>query len=150
MPIKIISATEEHLNALVPLVDAYRQFYQQPSDLQGARVFIEEHLKNKTSVIFIAQDTDTNSYAGFTQLFSCYTTIGLGHCYILNDLYVDPSFRQRGIGEALLKHAISFGKEQKAKKLSLRTETTNHTAQRLYERVGWIRDEQFYTYKFTY
>jgi len=30
------------LEALIPLFDAYRQFYKQASDLQAARVFLQD------------------------------------------------------------------------------------------------------------
>src|SRR5579859_5777359 len=42
----IARATRDDLNALVPLFDAYRVFYRQPSDPERARSFLGERLEN--------------------------------------------------------------------------------------------------------
>ncbi len=151
MSIKIIPADASHLDALVPLVDAYRKFYRQESDIEATRSFMHERLENKNNdaFVFLAVN-EQDQYVGFAQLFSCYSTVSLGKIFILNDLFVDPNSRKQGVGEALLKRSIDFGNEHSCKKLMLRTEVTNVTAQSVYERVGWIKDEKFFTYNFTY
>ncbi len=151
MTIKVIPADMSHLEVLVPLVDAYRKFYRQESNLEATRTFMSERLENKNhdAHVFLAVN-EQDAFIGFAQLFSCYSTVSLGKIFILNDLYVDPNSRKQGVGEALLKRSIEFGKEHSCKKLMLRTEVTNVTAQSVYERVGWIKDEKFFTYNFTY
>jgi Acetyltransferase (GNAT) family len=52
--IRIQQATLDHLNDLVPLFDGYRQFFQQPSDLVGARTFLVQRLAKHDAVIFMA------------------------------------------------------------------------------------------------
>ena len=64
----------------------------------------------------------------------------------MNDLYVDSSTRKLGVGEALMHKAEDFAKETNARGLFLRTATDNTPAQKLYEKCGWVRDEQFYRY----
>ena len=46
----IQKATLNDLDSLSKLFDLYRIFYQQKSDLSGAREFIRERLNNKESV----------------------------------------------------------------------------------------------------
>ena len=53
---------------------------------------------------------------------------------------------RNGVGEALLEHARRFAQETGARALMLETATDNLTAQRLYERLGWVRETGFYTY----
>ena len=55
------------LEALIPLFDAYRQFYKQASDLQAARVFLQDKFNHGESVIFLAWEGP--KAVGFTQLF---------------------------------------------------------------------------------
>ena len=43
------------VDAVAPLFDAYRQFYQQSSDPALARAFIAERLARSESVIFLAE-----------------------------------------------------------------------------------------------
>lgn len=50
----ITRATLSDVDTLVPLFDDYRQFYEQDSDLEAARVFLTERLQQEQSVIFLA------------------------------------------------------------------------------------------------
>jgi hypothetical protein len=54
LEIRIRLATVRDVDLVVPLFCSYRQFYNQKSDLELAKKFISERLKNKQSVIFIA------------------------------------------------------------------------------------------------
>jgi ribosomal protein S18 acetylase RimI-like enzyme len=56
--IRIQQATLDHLNDLVPLFDGYRQFFQQPSDLVGARTFLAQRLAKHDAVIFMAYSSN--------------------------------------------------------------------------------------------
>jgi ribosomal protein S18 acetylase RimI-like enzyme len=58
-----------------------------------------------------------------------------------------PEFRRRGVGTLLLKSAIETARATGAVRLELATAITNVSAQRLYELLGWQRDE-FYLYGF--
>jgi len=135
---KIISATIENIDQLVPLFDKYRIFYKQSSDPEAARKFLIERLNKKESVIFIAVDTHKN-VLGFTQLYPVFSSVSLQRAYILNDLYVTDKSRGKGIGEALMNHAKKFAIEKNSKGLTLETHK-NNPAQKLYERLGWKKD----------
>ena len=65
--------------------------------------------------------------------------------YLLNDLYVKSNFRGKGIGEALINKAKSLCETQKNKGLALQTATDN-PAQKLYERLRFIKDHDLYYY----
>jgi GNAT superfamily N-acetyltransferase len=140
----VIRATLDHLEELVPLFDGYRQFYQQVSDQAAARHFIQQRLAQDESVIFLAMLGEQAS--GFTQLYPSFSSVSMKRLWILNDLFVAPTARGQGIGEALLERARQFTLETGAKGLMLETAVDNLTAQRLYERLGWQRETQFYVY----
>lgn len=144
----IVRATLDHLDLLVPLFDGYRQFYQQPSNPAGARQFLKDRLVRHESVIFLALQDDVG--VGFTQLYPSFSSTSMQRLWILNDLFVAPAGRRAGIGEALLERARQFAVENGAKGLMLETAVTNTTAQKLYERLGWVRDTEFYVYNLTF
>ncbi len=144
----IIRATLNHLDELTPLVDAYRQFYKQPSDINAVRSYLQERLTNNECVVFIAFDND--KALGFTLLYHHWTTVALGHVWLLNDLFTKLEARRTGVAEALLNQAANFAKADGAKRIWLRTAVDNFTAQALYEKVGYKRDEQFYRYDFVF
>jgi len=135
--INIIQAKEEHIPILVPLLDKYRIFYDQNSDQQGAKKFLEARIKHTDSIIFIA--FYDGSPAGFTQLYSSYSTVNLKPIFILNDLYVYNEFRKKGIGEVLLNSAKDYCIFSDYKGLALET-AINNPAQKLYERLGWKKN----------
>jgi ribosomal protein S18 acetylase RimI-like enzyme len=141
----IHQATLDDLDALVPLFDAYRQFYGKPSDLERGRAFLEERLALRESVIFLARP-EAGAPAGFTQLFPSFSSTRAARIWILNDLFVASEARLSGIGKALLLEAARFGQLTGAARLVLSTARTNESAQKLYESLGWQRDEMFYEY----
>jgi ribosomal protein S18 acetylase RimI-like enzyme len=83
---------------------------------------------------------------GFTQLYPTWCSLLAGPVYVLYDLYVAPSARQRGIGRALLEAATERGRRDGKLRMTLSTARTNLTAQSLYEALGWMRDDEFYVY----
>ncbi|MDQ3387301.1 MAG: GNAT family N-acetyltransferase [Actinomycetota bacterium] len=140
----IVRATLEHLDVATKLFGAYRIFYEQTSDLPGARAFLQERMERDESVLFIAMDGDTG--LGFTQLYPLFSSVSMGSLWLLNDLYVAPEARKRGVGAALLERAREFARETGAVGLELSTAKDNFSAQRLYEKLGWKRDEDYYHY----
>ena len=140
----ILHATTDHTDIIAPLFDLYRQFYKADSNLEASRQFIFDRLTNNESVIFLAMDNE--KAIGFMQLYPLFASVALKSLWLLNDLYVDSSARKMGVGGALMHKAEEFAKETNARGLFLRTATDNIPAQKLYEKCGWVRDEQFYRY----
>ena len=142
---EIYQATIEDLDGVSNLFNLYRVFYQQTSDLEGAKTYIKKRLESNDSVIFVVKDKQ--KYVGFTQLYPTFSSISMKRAWILNDLYVDTEARKQGIGEMLLHKAKDYAIETGAKSISLSTAPDNYSAQRLYEKNGYIRDSQFYHYE---
>jgi ribosomal protein S18 acetylase RimI-like enzyme len=69
--------------------------------------------------------------------------------YILHDLYVVPARRRQGIGRALMETAHQFARRQGAHRVSLATAVDNLAGQRLYQSLGYQRDEDFFYYDLT-
>ncbi|RMF78306.1 MAG: GNAT family N-acetyltransferase [Chloroflexi bacterium] len=141
----LIQATSDHLDTLVPLFDAYRQFYEQTSDVIGARTYLSERLKNQEATVFLALDPGGVGL-GFTLLYPSFSSVSMRRIWVLNDLFVTPDARKQGVGEALLNRARQHAAETDARSLMLQTAIDNIPAQSLYEKLGWVRDEDFYVY----
>lgn len=138
----IRKATINDLDALVELFDLYRVFYEQSSDLSGAKEFIKERLHNEDSVIFLAYDE--NDFIGFTQLYPSFSSVSMQRIWVLNDLYVKTSGRGKGFGKNLVRTAIAFAEETNAKGVLLETNQENSTAQNLYEKIGFIKEANYF------
>jgi GNAT superfamily N-acetyltransferase len=135
------------VEAVAPLFDAYRQFYDQPADLPLARAFIAERLERGESVIFLAERDGRP--VGFVQLYPLFSSTARrpGRLWLLNDLYVAPEARQGGVGRALMARARRLAEDTGACGLELATARTNVIGQRLYESEGYRRDEAFLRYE---
>ncbi|HEX9496026.1 MAG TPA: GNAT family N-acetyltransferase [Candidatus Limnocylindria bacterium] len=142
---RTVRAELDDLDALVPLFDGYRRFYEQPSDVAGARAFLSERIKRNESVIFLAVADGT--IVGFTQLYPLFSSVSMERLWLLNDLFVAADARRTGAGRALLERAERHAREMGAQGLTLTTGNANLTAQRLYESCGWTRDTEFTHYQ---
>jgi GNAT superfamily N-acetyltransferase len=136
MTVSIHRATLDDLDALVPLFDGYRGFYEQPSDAGLARDFLAARLQRGESVIFLAT-LDDGTPAGFTQLYPIFSSVRAARVWVLNDLFVAPGARKRGVAQALLDAAAAFARGDGAIRLELETTPDNGTAQSLYRNAGW-------------
>jgi ribosomal protein S18 acetylase RimI-like enzyme len=144
----IIQARPEHLDAVVPLFDAYRQFYRKASDEEGARTFIEARLHHGDSVLLLAQN-DAEQTVGFAQCYPAFSSVRMRPIWILNDLFVVPQARRRGVAQALMDEAARYARYAGAIALALATEKDNHSAKALYERLGYELDTAFDYYELT-
>jgi ribosomal protein S18 acetylase RimI-like enzyme len=138
MEIRRITLDESQL--VTGLFDKYRVFYKKPSDIALAEAFIDERLGKNESVIFVAMEQALPT--GFTQLYPKYSSVSATKNWILNDLYVDHNYRKQGIGEALIKTAMDFAKTEGATFVQLETAVDNYTAQRLYEAIGFKKQDR--------
>lgn len=137
-------ATINELNSLTELFDSYRVFYQQESNVEGARNFLKERLENEDSIVFIAYDE--GNPIGFVQLYPTFSSVSMKRSWVLNDLFVNETARKKGFGEKLIKAAIDFAGDTGSKGVSLETGNDNVTAQRLYEKIGFKKESNYFYY----
>ncbi len=143
--IKISVATKADVAAIAQLFDAYRQFYQYPSDFALASGYIAERIEKADALILLAQDPSAQAL-GFCQLYPTFCSLEAKPIYALYDLYVAPAARGAGIGNLLLLAAEQSAREQGMCRLDLTTAKTNLPAQAAYEALGWVRDEVYFAY----
>ena len=142
-------ATLSDVDLVAPQFDLYRQFYQQPPNPELARRFITERLERNESVIFLALDDESTPprAAGFVQLFPLFSSTQARPMWLLNDLYVSALYRRNGVGRRLMETAKEHAMATGACVIELVTAANNRTAQVLYEKVGYKRDEEFVRYE---
>ena len=142
--LQVQRATGHELGELVPLFAAYLRFYERPVDEARIAAFLGDRLRGNQSVLFLARRGE--QALGFVQLYPAFASLSLAPSWILNDLYVSPVARGAGVGRALMEAARALARETGAAELFLQTARDNHAAQRLYESLGWVRDDHFLVY----
>lgn len=143
---EVRQSTIEDLNELSEIFNDYRVFYQQESNVEKTRQFLFERFEHQESIVFVVKDTVKGKIIGFTQLYPLFSSISMERSLLLNDLYVSQEYRKQGIGQLLLDKAKRYATHINAKGLALSTAVDNLQAQRLYERNGYLKDQEYYHY----
>ncbi|WP_409317429.1 GNAT family N-acetyltransferase [Pseudomonas sp. KCJK9016] len=137
-------ASLDDAEAIAPLLDKYRQFYGESSDLARSLEFIKQRFFLGESVIVVAEFN--HEIIGFTQLYPSFSSVTLERLWILNDLYVEASKRKKGAGLALLNAAKTFAQSTNAKQLFIEGADDNPHARDLYTRFGFIENTAYHYY----
>lgn len=139
---EIMIADLTHVDVVTELFVQYRQFYGQPANRPESRHFIFDRTINHESVIYLAYAEGVP--VGFAQLYPSWSSASLQSLWILNDLYVAPDYRQRGIARALINESLELCRARGDKGLLLETMPDNTPARKLYESLGFRQDESLH------
>lgn len=133
-------ATLKDLAQLAQLFDAYRVFYRKETDIIGTKEFLTKRLNQQDAVIFIAVDSE-GQLTGFTQLYPLFSSTRMQKLWLLNDLFVDPNTRGKGVSKGLIERAKKLVKESGACGMFLETEKNNTIGNNLYPATGFKLNE---------
>jgi ribosomal protein S18 acetylase RimI-like enzyme len=146
----IRKANTQDLDQLTKLFDQYVVFYKNPSNYEKHYAFLKERLENNEATVFVAYDEENlDKIIGFVLIYVTFSSLALNKILILNDLFVDPSARKKGIGEKLILQTEVFAKELGSHTIRLRTAKSNTAAQKLYHKMGFVREDYLYSYDLT-
>lgn len=140
---RIVQATLEHLEQLTPLFVSYREHFGQLPYPDSSRKFLERRIRNKESVIYLAQADDDDKILGFCQLYSSFSSLSLKRVWILNDIYVCQDARRQLVADNLIHTAKQMAKQTNAVRLRVASSVDNLVAHKLYESIGFSEDHEF-------
>ncbi|WP_447642324.1 MULTISPECIES: GNAT family N-acetyltransferase [Chitinophagaceae] len=132
----IRKANINDLDDLAILFDGYRVFYEKASDMAAAKFFLKERLDNMDAALFVAEDVSKQLVA-FTQLYPLFSSTRMRKLWLLNDLFVDPAFRGKGISVALIEKAKELCRDTNACGMLLETAKSNTIGNNLYPKTGF-------------
>jgi ribosomal protein S18 acetylase RimI-like enzyme len=131
---------------LATLFDAYRMFYGAASELSKADAFVHGLIAHGRNHFFLARESEGEPALGFVHLMPSINTVAMRPIWLLEDLYVVPAGRGKGVATALMTHAEEFARETGAERLTLATARDNRKAQSLYKHMGYLKEEHFWYY----
>jgi GNAT superfamily N-acetyltransferase len=139
---QIAVVTENDLSDLLALMRAYCDFYEvSPSDqalLAFSRLLLADPLRDGLQLIARSDDGDAIGYATLSWSVSTLATSRIG---IMEDLFVSPAHRGQGLADRLIEECRSRARAHGATSLHWQTAPSNLRAQRVYERVGAVREQ---------
>jgi GNAT superfamily N-acetyltransferase len=139
---RIEKAELKHLPSLGAVFNDYRVHFNQPSDPEKSRAFIEERIRDKTAVVFLAIDDETGDCMGFTLLYPVFSSLKTSRIWTLNDMYIAEKYRKFGLATKLLERVKELAVESDAAWIMLKTGEENLKAQALYEKFGFVKDRE--------
>ena len=129
----------EALRRLIPQLGAHK-LPPTPEELSAL-------LRSEASTLLIARDPDANAPIAGILCLTVYC-VPTGVRSIIEDVIVDQGLRRRGIGEALMRHAIELAREAGAEGVSLTSNPSREAANRLYQSMGFeLRKTNPYIYR---
>ncbi|OFC70037.1 GNAT family N-acetyltransferase [Alteromonas confluentis] len=90
------------------------------------------------SHFFLACD-QTGNPLGFIQLYPSFSSVAMKSMWYLNDLFVMPNVRGKGVASELLNHVKQFAKDNDSLSLKLATAIDNEAAKMLYQKHGFSK-----------
>jgi GNAT superfamily N-acetyltransferase len=132
-------AEPEDRPQLLELIKGYFTFYHRPFPAPSKVERFLDLLQGdpRLGVQLVAEDG--GRLQGFASLYACLDTLLADRILVMNDLFVDPSSRNRGTGAALFDASLAYATAHGYTRLDWVTAIDNHDAQRFYERHGGRR-----------
>jgi len=147
MPLKIEPATERDLPAIVHLVRQLARYEKLEHAMVASHddfrqaLFGEE--RNAHALMAFVDDAPV----GFALYFYNFSTFVGKRGIYLEDIFVEPEHRGRGIGSALLKHLARVAKEQNCGRVEWSVLTWNQPSIDFYHRLGAITLDDWRTFR---
>lgn len=133
--VEIRPAREEEIEEMLPLIRAYCEFYETEPDDDGLRKMFRTLINDPgQGAVFVARDG--GRAVGFASLDWKWSSLKAARIGFLEDLFVDPETRGKGIADALIEVCAERCRELGMPALQWETAPDNHRAQRVYDRTG--------------
>lgn len=138
---------EEEFEELLPLIAAYQGFYEVDDiDNDRNRFFFRRFLAPSDDGLLLAARDGGAVILGYACLYWHFSSLAAQETVLMNDLFVAPEARGKGIGRSLIESSAAVARERGAAWLEWATAPDNLTAQRLYdsmtsEKSTWLEYE---------
>ena len=134
MTLTIRAIEEKDKDQWLKLWAGYLEFYKSTISSEQTELTWKRLINNELKMFgFVAESEE--GIIGFTHcLFRPSTWTETDYCY-LEDLFVDPSIRGKGVGRALMSKVVELAKEKNSKRVYWTTQEFNKTARVLYDSI---------------
>ena len=146
--VRIEPATERDLPLVLKLITDLAEYEKLAHAVIASEATLRDSLfvKRAAEVVIAYVDREPAGFAVFFQTFS--TFLGVPGMY-LEDLFVDPRFRRRGIGKALLAHLAALAVERGYGRIEWSVLDWNALAIGFYRTIGARPMDEWTVYRLT-
>ena len=133
--VEIRPARVDEIEEMLPLIRAYCEFYETEPQDEGLREMFRTLITDPSQgAVFIARDG--GRAVGFAALGWKWSSLKAARMGYLEDLFVDPEARGKGIADALIDACAARCRELGMPAMAWQTAPDNHRAQQVYNRTG--------------
>lgn len=142
MNTRLRRASAADLDALIPLVRAYHVFEGIASDADALTAALMPLLQgdNVGQIHFIAHDGER---VGYVALCFGYSIEFGGRDAFIDELFIVPSHRSRGIGRTAMTLLLGMAPALNVRAMHLEVQPANEAARRLYETLGFEARDRY-------
>ena len=144
MEYNIVRVSEDNYSSFIDMIHWRVTGNQRMATTEDINDNIKKELSNCNLYIFAVEIK--NIFVGWISLIYLPKVgkyDGRGHVYI-DELWVEPSYRSKGLAKALMKKADDITKELKATGIRLYVNEENPNAKNLYEKSGFVESGKTY------
>jgi len=137
--------------AVIGLIIALAEFENLPPPDAAAQARLIEHGFGDAPKfeVMLAEVDDAPSPVGYALLLQTYSTFLAQPSLYLEDVFVLPEYRKRGIGNALLRRCVQTAFERGCGRMEWTCLDWNTNAQTMYDRMGARRMKEWFLYRMT-
>jgi GNAT superfamily N-acetyltransferase len=139
MPLLIRPATDADVPLILQLVRDLAAFENLTHEVEATAERLRGALfpaDGRPTAECVLAFADDHAPAGFAVYFTNYSTFLAKPGLYLEDLFVRPEFRQRGIGKALLLHVARLANQRGCGRMEWTVLDWNESAQTFYKKLG--------------
>lgn len=139
MSFSIRSATPADASELVRLINSLAAYEKLAHESRPDEATLAGQLADDASPrieALIAEEDDTRKCIGFALFFHNYSTFLTNFGLFLEDLFVEPEFRGKGVGFALFKAIATIARQRGCMRLEWNVLDWNEPAITFYEKLG--------------
>ncbi len=149
MTLHIRPAVRSDAALILALIKELAVYEKLEGDVVATEALLAETLFDPRATAEALIATDAGKPAGFALFFHNYSTFLARPGIYLEDLFVRPAFRGRGIGRALLAHIAHLARERQCGRLEWSVLDWNEPAIGFYRSLGAVPMDEWTTFRVT-
>ena len=147
--LEIRTSTEADVPLILSLIKELAEYERLTHEVSATEDLLRESLFGERQVAEALLGYHEGDPAGFALFFhNCSTFLGRLGIY-LEDLYVKPELRGRGVGRAMLVYLAKLARERNCGRLEWSVLNWNEPAIRLYRGIGAVPMDEWTVYRLT-
>ena len=148
-PIRIERATETDIPLILKFIRELAQYERLSQQCIATEALLREALFGEKKFVEVVIAYYHNEPAGFEVFFHNFSTFLARPGIYLEDLYVSPHLRGKGIGKALLVHLAQIAKERNSGRLEWSVLDWNEPSIAFYKKLGATPLNDWTTFRLT-